>query len=548
MGDGTGGTDSHDVPLSEIAGRRDLALTVVVEASDPAITWAVASELVEPAAYLRGGELLLTAGVNLPVTSDGVRDYVRSLVRAGVGAVGFGLAPVHAVVPERLVGQCRAQGLSLLEVPQTTPFAAVSRAVGEELEERHLRDVRRLGESHQALARAVTAADPVERVLAVLAQSLGGWAVLEPSDPSVPAHRTPGAPPETGTGLRPLLAKLVAPSGPRSAKAPSGDDEVFLHTVGVPPEERGVVLVGRPEPLGIADRAVLRTATALLDLLCRTVEEEPPVPGRLLTRLLLDGGPDEETAPLLAALADARADQGRGQDPRGTGTGAAHRAHAHAHGRGGEPGAYRVLRALPLARGRNTAPGDLPLGTQLVDRPGNGAGPDGGPLVRAVLTDREEAAHREHLDLLRAHGWVAVFGPAVPPQELPESDRKAASLLARARVVGAPMLWARDTDPFEALVDPAEAHGLSRDLLGPLAGETKAARTLRATLHAWLARHGNWDRAAADLGVHRNSVRYRIGRIERELGADLADAEQRMRLWFALTRYVQEGPGAPGTG
>jgi DNA-binding PucR family transcriptional regulator len=34
--------------------------------------------------------------------------------------------------------------------------------------------------------------------------------------------------------------------------------------------------------------------------------------------------------------------------------------------------------------------------------------------------------------------------------------------------------------------------------------------------------------------VHRNSVRHRIGRVERELGVDLADPETRMELWFAL--------------
>ncbi|MEE2046457.1 helix-turn-helix domain-containing protein, partial [Nocardiopsis tropica] len=81
----------------------------------------------------------------------------------------------------------------------------------------------------------------------------------------------------------------------------------------------------------------------------------------------------------------------------------------------------------------------------------------------------------------------------------------------------------------------------ARGVLGPLAEDTAPAGLLRATLRAWLTRHGNWDRAAADLGAHRNSVRYRIGRIERDLGVDLADAEQRMRLWFALTRW-RSGP------
>lgn len=519
MGEAAGGPDSHDVPLSVVTGRRDLALTTVVHAGDPAITWAVASEMVEPAAYLRGGELLLTAGVNLPDTRDGVLAYVGSLVRARVGALGFGVAPVHATVPPLLVEQCRAQGLPLLEVPGPTPFAAVSRAVGEELAERHLRDVRRLGEAHQALARAVAAPAPVERVLTVLAESLGGWAVLEPSDPAAPAHRTPGAPRVEDPALRPLLDRLTDPAGPRSAKAPSGTDEVFLHTVGSPPEESGVVLVGRRTPLGITDRAVLRTATALLDLLSRTADDTSALPGRLLTGLLLDGDLDEESLPLLTELTGPR-------------------------GRGDRSGLHRVLRARAPGAEDRAESADPPLGTRLVDRVrADGDGAATGDTVRAVLADRGEDAHRAHLDLLRSYGWTAALSSPVPPGELPRADRQAAALLVRARALGAPLLWGDDTDPFDTLLDPADAVDLSRALLGPLAGETRAARTLRETLRTWLARHGNWDRAANDLGVHRNSVRYRIGRIERDLGVDLTDAEQRMRLWFALTRHTEGDRG-----
>ncbi|WP_218920332.1 helix-turn-helix domain-containing protein [Lentzea guizhouensis] len=55
------------------------------------------------------------------------------------------------------------------------------------------------------------------------------------------------------------------------------------------------------------------------------------------------------------------------------------------------------------------------------------------------------------------------------------------------------------------------------------------------TLRAWLAQHGSWDRAAAVLGVHRNSVRHRIGHVERLLGRDLGSADARAALWLALT-------------
>jgi len=534
-------TEVRNVPLSAVTARRDLGLRTVVDAGDPGITWAVASELTDPAAYLRGGELLLTAGINFSEGSAQMRGYVASLIRVGVGAVGFGVAPVHRSVPVPLVEQCRAQGLPLLEVPASAPFAAVSRAVGEELEERHLHDVRRLGEAHQELALAVGAPAPVERILAVLALFLDGWAVHIPFDPALASYRTTGAPVAPAPELRSLIDKLRSPSGPRSAKAAGSGEEVFLHTVGAPPERRGVVMVGRPEPLGITDRAVLRTATALLDLLSRTGDDGPPVPGLVITGLLLDGGLGEEAAAGLAGLTDTRADSPRspvsgavptdhGADPRSGG----------ARGPTGGPGTYRALRAVPAARGRHSALDDLPLETHLVDRVPE-TGEARAPAVRAVVADRGESAHREHLDLLRSHGWITALGPPTSPEGLPGSDRKAAALLVRARAMGAPLLWAQDTDPFEALMDPGAAASLSAELLGPLAEHTDTARSLRRTLRTWLARHGNWDRAASDLGIHRNSVRYRIGRIGRDLGVDLADAEQRMRLWFALGRHEPEG-------
>ncbi|MFP8961368.1 PucR family transcriptional regulator, partial [Streptomyces nanhaiensis] len=57
---------------------------------------------------------------------------------------------------------------------------------------------------------------------------------------------------------------------------------------------------------------------------------------------------------------------------------------------------------------------------------------------------------------------------------------------------------------------------------------------LVASLHAWLSRHGQWDAAAADLGVHRHTLRYRMRRVEEILGRSLDDPDVRMELWLAL--------------
>ena len=69
----------------------------------------------------------------------------------------------------------------------------------------------------------------------------------------------------------------------------------------------------------------------------------------------------------------------------------------------------------------------------------------------------------------------------------------------------------------------------------PCASTTRTGRgDLVASLRAWLSRHGQWDAAAADLGVHRHTLRYRMRRVEEILGRSLDDPDVRMELWLAL--------------
>lgn len=72
-------------------------------------------------------------------------------------------------------------------------------------------------------------------------------------------------------------------------------------------------------------------------------------------------------------------------------------------------------------------------------------------------------------------------------------------------------------------------------LLRPLREHDATGRgDLVASLRAWLSRHGQWDAAAADLGVHRHTLRYRMRRVEEILGRSLDDPDVRMELWLAL--------------
>ncbi|MGW0856828.1 helix-turn-helix domain-containing protein, partial [Streptomyces sp. NPDC002690] len=73
--------------------------------------------------------------------------------------------------------------------------------------------------------------------------------------------------------------------------------------------------------------------------------------------------------------------------------------------------------------------------------------------------------------------------------------------------------------------------------------DAKGRGDLVASLRAWLSRHGQWDAAAADLGVHRHTLRYRMRRVEEILGRSLDDPDVRMELWLALKATASPSAG-----
>jgi purine catabolism regulator len=51
---------------------------------------------------------------------------------------------------------------------------------------------------------------------------------------------------------------------------------------------------------------------------------------------------------------------------------------------------------------------------------------------------------------------------------------------------------------------------------------------------AYLRHHGQWEAAARELDVHRNTLRYRVGTAETVLGRDLRDPDTAAATWLAL--------------
>jgi len=87
---------------------------------------------------------------------------------------------------------------------------------------------------------------------------------------------------------------------------------------------------------------------------------------------------------------------------------------------------------------------------------------------------------------------------------------------------------------FELLATP-QAQAFADSLLRPLIDHDAAGRgDLVRSLGAWLEHNGQWDAAAAALGVHRHTLRHRMRRVEELLGSDLDTTANRMELWAGV--------------
>ncbi|MEV7459270.1 PucR family transcriptional regulator [Streptomyces rubiginosohelvolus] len=487
------GPPTPPIPLTELLASKDLGLRRIAGPAEAELLWVHTSEMADPYPYLLGGELLLSAGVLLTDPDH----YVGRLVAAGAAALGFGVRPVHETVPGALIEACDRQGLPLLEVPPETPFTAIARAVWRLMAEARHRELRRVTRAQQALATAAARPDPVPAVLHQLATQLGGRAVLLTARGEEVHAAGRRLPPEPAGALT-RLARVVArerPGSPASATDTHGDTHLSAYALG---GGDGLVLAlaaGRRES---GDHTVASIAVVLLSLLAAP-HQGADAAGRsaALVRMLLGATPDE-VAPLLGSTGPWTV--------------------IHARRTDGTPADALTAGALGAS-----------LGTALVD-----AGRGGGEAVRLLLPLPGAAAgplpeaEVEADRITPQPGWTLGASAPTPVTALDAADALAARALAHAQATRAPLTVDAPVSGLAALVPPEEAAAHARALLAPLTAP------LADTLRCWLSLHGNWDRTAVALGVHRNTVRQRIGRCGELLDADLDDMDVRAELWFAL--------------
>jgi hypothetical protein len=162
----------------------------------------------------------------------------------------------------------------------------------------------------------------------------------------------------------------------------------------------------------------------------------------------------------------------------------------------------------------------------------------------AVIADPDGPGRREEIARALA-STPAGMGTVVAPADAARSFRRAVAALDLARRQGRSGHVAADSHRVALLCesDRPLLEELAGERLAPLEGETPASRSrLEATLLAWLRHQGGVAAAAAELGVHAQTVRYRLGRLRELFGAELEDPDARFELELALR--ARSGPGA----
>lgn len=463
--------------------KRDLIPVPGFQVTDAEVSAVHVSELADPTLFLSGGELLLTTGLALPTDTADCTAYISRLVHAGVVGLGFGIGAVYDEVPAVLIQACRTAGMPLLVV-QTT-FLAISRA--------YWTTIARAGEQvlldqlayQRALVDAAGTQDPTQTVLRILASSVGGWAAVFSATGQLNRVH-PEASSEQAADLSPDLAKIRSNPGAATFIVEGRSVVTFpLTTAG---RTLGFVAVGADGQITPAERQTVLTAASLLVLLAshESAHQRGEVVARACVATLLDLGLPDAAARLSNAV--------------------------------GAPPVVQRVRVLAVRSA------DLNGITEAIE----------GWCDQALgaTVDRETA-------------WYAVPAGARAPDDLAAlllavDPAVKASLSEPVRVQDLAGARVREISAM-SLLQPGET-ALSTPLpVSPLAVQ-RGLKKLHAegsgdvidAVVSYLGNRGHWEAAARQLGVHRNTLRYRIQRACAITGLDLDDPDVAAYLWLSL--------------
>jgi purine catabolism regulator len=126
-----------ELTVAGLVSELGLELVSGAEQARAPVRWVHSTELPDPTPWLRGGELLLTTGVQLE-GAKAQRELIERLADHDIAGLGFGTGFRHKRLPAALVTAAQKRSFPLFEVPYELPFIAITeRAFAELVNERY---------------------------------------------------------------------------------------------------------------------------------------------------------------------------------------------------------------------------------------------------------------------------------------------------------------------------------------------------------------------------------------------------------------------------
>jgi purine catabolism regulator len=504
----------------------------ILAGDDPAldrpVRWVHAGEVPNIASLLRGRELLLTTGMGIDNSPPALQSFIDDLSNRDVAGLVIELGSVFKTLPRALVDQAKLRNLPLVALHRELPFVEVTEAAHQAIMSHQMRLMEQGNEFHRRFTELMLNGAGVAQILAALAETIGNPVVLENSRTGVISHVGHLCSDSTVLGAWESYRRgSHIEFDTMSRTIPMGTGETW----------GTLTALELDTPLGELDGVAVDRAVGLLALALRQDRAETVLAlrerGDFLERVINREIDDTEASIRLSAMGFPRR-----MGPTLT--------IAIAHASSANPLASEEAAWALVWRDVRKTLGQR--GMPMVV----GARGDGGLTVALVAVDdstsREEEAdtiadtiERFASQRFGAAGLavIAVGRMARTWEELRRSLAEA-EVTALAAAHGPRRRWhdagRADLDRLLwAIRDQTALRSFVRTSLDPLIEHDRINNTqLMATLRAYCANPGQKSEAARRLHIERQTLYYRLARIEALLGVDLSDGSSVLSLYLAL--------------
>lgn len=453
------------------------------------LRWAHVCELADPSEWLGEGDLLMTTGIGIPHDAEQQRAYVTRLFDANVAGMMIG---ENMQAPDDLTGlidQASLLGFPVLMTHYSVPFSAVTRAIvdaGQKAEDQRRRAVVKLYESARIGLRHLG----LNGLLLRLSADVNAELYLFDTRSVCPWQEGLAAMPGRWREVISSRARLTYDL----TRCHDGDHEALIMALPALPECAILATGGQ-----LLDYGILHHIASVLAIELERVQSEHERMLRLGSELVDD---------LLSVRLSERAALERLAQL------------------GCPPGSTRLV----LARLDHAAPNNWQqaLGRQNIKVLARQAGEE------LVILLADPAA---------CESLQAVLGCPLGVSAVLDSGLRVPEALREARLALAHSTPSRNIVDYVNALDEAfwlpsdleQANRMYRRVIGSLADyDAQNGSQLIHTLKVFLEQNRSWQKSALALNVHKQTLVYRIRRIEEITGRLLDDTEGVVALWIAL--------------